>query len=192
MLLQDTSLERVVPYERDVRDPRQPPVDGLAECVCLHACVYDPELIDQFDLGPMLTFPEHREIWRILKVTRARTRALDPAEFLVHFWGDLSAAHPQNWELYDDLLTSVADREHARAWTEYQEGDGDMPYTTFLHDFCWWLRRLQKVAQARRGIEAAQRIAENFWRAPDRDFGANDALAVLRRALPPEDIRIEL
>lgn len=180
-------IERVVPYERDERDLDRPPVDGLAECVCLHACVYDPALIDQFDLGRLVVHPEHRELWRVLRLTRARTRALEPAAFLAEFYRDLAAAHPDNWENYDDLLTSVGDRESARAWQEYQDGFGDLPFTSFLHDFCWWLRRLQRAADARRMLHAAQEMAERAW---VEDIDGSRGIA--RRVVGHEMIRVDV
>lgn len=183
---------RVVPYERDLRDERTPPIDGLAECVVLHHCVYDPSLIDQHDLGPLLTHPEHREIWRVMRLTRARTRHLADGEFLAHWWGDMARVHPQQWVNYDDLLCSVADREAARAQTDYEHDHMTRPYTTYLHDFGWWLERCKRLAEARRGIEAAQRIAEGFWRADEHEYTPEQALSTLKHALPPPVIRIDL
>jgi hypothetical protein len=160
-------MQRIVPYDRDVRNPDAPPVDGLAECVCLSACLYRPELIDSHDLGPLLTFPEHRELWRILRMTRARTRG-DEANFLYEWYCDLWREHPDNWQNYEDLLTSAAERESWRAWQQYRADYGDHPYTTFLHDHTWWLARLVRIAEARRRISAAYKTIEHEWRVDER------------------------
>jgi hypothetical protein len=191
MTLRDRDLEpSATDYERwDVRAPQAPPVDGLAEAVVLHHCVYDPSIIEQVDLGPLLAFPEHREIWRVMKVTRQRYHG-DPAGFLVEWWFDLSHAHPDRWYLYDDLLTSVAERESFRAFQQYRDGYGDQPFTTFLHDVDWWIARVREVAEARRAIQVLQHTAERLWRVPDGTTRA--ALAALRRELPTSAIRVEL
>ncbi len=193
MTLGEHDLEPMVTdYERwDVRDEKLPPVDGLAEAVVLHHCVYDPTLIDKVDLAPLLTFPEHREIWRVMKITRARYHD-DPAGFLAEWWLDLSRAHPDNWYLYDDLLTSVAERESFRAFQQYRAGYGDQPFTTFLHDVDWWLAHLMNIAEARRAIQVLQRAAERLWRVPDGRSTTRQAIAMLKRDLPSTDLRIDL
>lgn len=182
----DLDLEpTVADYERwDVRDEKLPPVDGLAEAVVLHHCVYDPTLIDKVDLGPMLTFPEHREIWRVLRITRARYRG-DPAGFLAEWWLDLSRAHPDKWYLYDDLLTSVAERETFRAFQQYRAGYGDQPFTTFLHDVDWWLAHLMNIAEARVALSVLQAESERLWRVPERPRSVRDSLNTVRQRLAP-------
>jgi len=168
----------------DVRDEKLPPVDGLAEAVVLQHCVYDPSLIDKVDLGPLLTFPEHREIWRVMKITRTRYSG-DPAGFLAEWWCDLSREHPDNWYLYDDLLTSVSSvgRESFRAFKQYRAGYGDQPYTTFLHDIDWWLAHLMNIADARRALSVLQAESERLWRVPERPRSIRQTLTTIENQL---------
>ena len=108
--------------------------------------------------------------------------ALSKAQALAARIGDDS-----NLTLDPDLDT----HETMRAYVERDRRvatapDIGHPVYRCYHDFDWWLERLKSIAEARRGIQAAQRIAESYWRVPERSFSGAEAAAILEKAVPPQ------
>jgi hypothetical protein len=183
----------------DGRAPGAPPVDSLAEAVVLLQLMNHPERIGGLDMEPLLVFPEHREIWQVLVRTYMRgpyadDRDRNTALFGLAFDGELQRAHPRDWRNYLDLLYSANTTASQRAWEDAterpQHEPGMLRLSEYHHGFDWWLMRLQRIAEARRGIQAAQELAEAFYRAPDHVFTAQDAHALLRQRMPVRDTDI--
>jgi hypothetical protein len=181
--------------DRVIRDQSAPPSDSLAEAVVLHAMLIKPERVGEHDLAPLLVLPEHRLCWRAMTMARMRVSTRDPASFAIHWLAALRELEPALWEPYARLVLCVEDDLSRRGWMEYDQADGERRRFDYTHDFGWWLARLERIAEARRGIEAAQQIAARYWQVPDEPYSAQEAHRMLERHLGPSgagDIRIDL
>ena len=180
----------------DARAYDAPPCDSLAEAVVIDYLTLHPEMIGTVDLGPLLVFPEHRALWQAL--VRAHMRMPDAcnpvlsdpgppnyAEFILLWRAELQQSHPNDWLRLIELLGHQSDLESHRAAEDAEACRGD--FLAQFHAFEWWLERLRAIHEARLGIQAAQRIAEGFWRVPEHEFTAGDARDVLRRFCPVQD-----
>jgi hypothetical protein len=136
-------------------------------------------LIDCYDLGPLLVFPEHRLIWQALVRTRARLRATDPGAFFAAWLDDLRDRHPDHWTALVDL-TMCADREGAAGWHAYEPmRDDGLPRYAVDHGFDWWLARLRNVAERRRLVGVLYQGITAAW-SDDSRFSTADAMRMLR------------
>jgi hypothetical protein len=157
------------------RPPDAPPTDSAAEAAMLWLLLVCPELVGQVDLGPLLWCGEHEAIWRAMTRVRARRGVLDVAEWWVALRG----------QLHDDVCRGEPLETHYiaadggwqwrcqgwRYWNVLQ--DAELPNR---YDLGPWLVRLERAAEARRLISAAQEMAVRAWR------GDNEgALAILDR-----------
>lgn len=180
----------------DQRVEGAPPCDALAEGLVLLHLLLHPDQIGTVDLKGLLVFREHRDLWDALRRTYAAgPYATDPfentARFQIAFNADLERVHGERYERYMDLVYRASETEAHRADEDASERPhhepGFLAFSEYFHGFDWWLRRLQRIAEARRGIQAAQEIAEGFYRVPERDYTTEDAHAVLRRRIPVHD-----
>jgi len=175
----------------DGRAEDAPPVDALAEGMCLLRCLHDPALIDSVDLGPLLVFPEHRAAWQALVRTRMRYRNAEWSEFYEAWMAALEEIKPgKSWNIYA-LIEDVTSIERRRAEHQARKYETSLPAQR--QTFSEWVERLRRIAQARAIISAAQEMAERAWRVPDRDYD----VAAARRTLDSlpvttEAVRIDL
>lgn len=156
-----------------------------------------PEQIGTVDLGGLLMFPEHRALWAVLQRTYwAGPYAADAAEnaalFGLAFDAELRRAYPKQWRNYLDVLTSASEaaahRAHEDATERPQHEPGHLRLSAYQHGVEWWLKRLQRIAEARRLIHSAQAIAERAWR-EDVDGARHVAGGIARGGLA---IRVEI
>lgn len=175
----------------DRRAPEAPPQDALAEFIVLTRLSQHPEWIDQYDIGSLLNVPEAHMVWRSLLRVRHQHPVANVHAFLPLWFADIQEHHPKHWLALVDLMWP--DEEGARGWEEYDlayEADPDrvIRRSEFQHSFAWWLKRLERIAQSRSLISAAQRIAEAAWR-EDVEGAAVEA-ARLRAEIQP--IRVDV
>lgn len=141
----------------DCRALDAPPCDSLAEAVVLTRLMQHPDWISRYDVGRLLCFPEHRWIWQGMQ----RVRRAGTTDFFARWLRDAQEHHPEHWLNLVDVL--YPPDEVARGWEEYEAGD-DPRRSSYDHPFEWWLKRLQRIAEARQLIRDAQRVAEHAWR----------------------------
>jgi hypothetical protein len=174
----------------DQRSPDAPPCDALAEAMALDHltfCCY--ERFDTVDLEPLLVFPEHVWLWRT--ATRVKARMTDPrgAAFFLEYLAEIRRTHTRA-EAVVNLVLYARERATERGFDDYaQVADDDPRLAPHLraHDLDYWLARLERIAEARRGIRAAQEIAERYWRTPEREFSRTEAAAIFAKALPKRE-----
>lgn len=149
-----------------------PPCDSLAEAVVLaYVLHHAPEKVVGCDLLPLLTFPEHRAIWRVMQ------RVYRPGEsherFFVRWLNEAEREQPGLSEVLLDIGNS---------WSLWQdnrlERDSERYRSVSTMDWDWWFTRLRQVATARRLFDENQRSAERLWRGD-----VEGALDVMRRAV---------
>jgi hypothetical protein len=175
--------------DRLARDIEAPPQDALAEAIVLRDLLDYPELIGQYDLAPLLVYPEHRQLWAAMARVHMRTPNLSMGEFYVAFLRELHASHPRQWRALSALMDDVYIDEDRWRQQQYENdpsrGTADFDMARHHHRFAWWYQRLEDCAEARRGIAAAQEMAERYWR-----LDIAGARAAVRLLPKPEPIRV--
>jgi hypothetical protein len=153
--------------DRLARDIEAPPQDALAEAIVLRDLLDYPELIGQYDLAPLLVYPEHRQLWAAMARVHMRTPNLSMGEFYVAFLRELHASHPRQWRALSALMDDVYIDEDRWRQQQYENdpsrGTADFDMGRHHHDLAWWFQRLEDCAEARGLISAAQQIAERAW-----------------------------
>jgi len=165
------------------RDPDIPPCDALAEAIVLLGALNEPErYLDGVDLEPLLVFPEHRTLLRLMRWVRAQTVGQRWSAFYVRFWDTCERRQPGLAKVLDyDLLSGSW-----RHWIDRRLNIDERPPSEILGpghllNYGWWLERLRRVAAARRLIEDAQHIAAAAWRGDvDGAYAAADRIRILR------------
>jgi hypothetical protein len=171
----------------DRRAPDAPPCDSLAEAIVLHHLLIHPDLIGTVDLAPLLVFKEHQWCWQAMVRAHMRYPEMDCGDFWQPWLAELERLAPsKSLDLWDLLTHAAGEDQSARVWEEHGlRGSQAGVMAAHAHDFNWWVERLKSITEARRGVQAAQRVAERWWRAPDEPFSGADALAILEKAVPP-------
>lgn len=143
------------------REPDVPPCDSLAEGIVLYHMLYWPDDLAQCDLEPLMVFPEHQRLLAAMQAARARTAAGQA-------WSEFYIAWMAECEKISPHLDAVLDTVVADHWTWHMNRVRDDPDSAVidvrLHDWRWWLARLQRVAAARQLVEDAHQIAARAWR----------------------------
>lgn len=142
------------------REPDVPPCDSLAEGIVLFHMRYWPEDLDAYDLAPLLVFPEHRHLLRTMQTARIRSMGQP--------WSSFYIAWMEECQIVSPSLDTVLDTVVADQWTWHMNrlrANPDAPeIDARLHDWRWWVERLQRVAVARQLVDDAQQIAARAWR----------------------------
>ncbi len=136
-LLAEALKEQYDETDGDAWSADHPPFDAVAEQALLNFLASNPQYIGEHDLRGRLYLPVHQAAYWMMTVVRAR----DPQATLTEW---TLALHREVLPMHWDVL---CDGESARAQ--------DVPY---------WLERLDRCAEARRLIEAAQEQAARAWR----------------------------
>ena len=184
----------------DGRAEDGPPVDQLAEAICLSRLLFRPKLMDSVNLGPMLTVPAHRVIWQVMVHVRMRGPELDGHEFFDAWFLELRRRYPHLWLQYYEHIQPAQEMDRVREEYELaREADPEalVLSTEFHHTTDWWLGRLKRIHQARQCLSALQSVAEELWRVPERDV---DELAIRELqaqitgllSSPSEQVTVEL
>lgn len=164
--------------DRLERDWSAPPYDSLAESVVLWGLLMRPAEIKHYDVRSLLVYPEHGWCLDAMVAAESATRGQTWADFYLEWGKELERQHPGCGYALEALLDHTVMFDEARA----RESD---PYSH--RDWTWWLERLKRVAEARRGIHVLQEAVDCLWRV-DID-GAASAAAQMPR---PATIRIEV
>lgn len=149
------------------RDPAIPPCDSLAEAIVLLWLLEHPRNLQQYDVRPLLVFPEHRVCLDAMQSAHDTEPGQPWGRFYVRWVDELERAMPGHSAALEDLLLSVADDSYAWRWARYDEDHDHTPQpiraSDYSHDWHWWLERIKRIAEARRLIASAQEIAERAW-----------------------------
>jgi hypothetical protein len=164
------------------RAPDVPPCDALAEAVLLsYVLHHTPAKVLECDLLPLLVFPEHRAIWRV--VQRVYRPDESHEQFYLRWLNEAERTQPG----LSGVLSGVG--ESWSRWQAHRLAHDTTGYASVsTTDWDWWLARLRQVAAARRLIEDAQRMAERAWQGDVA--GALEAVGRATRERSP--VRVEV